>query len=176
MSNGFIEEEALKELTPFLDAANIDLKSFNNEFYEKHCQGGLDAVKRTIKHLADQIHLEITTLVISDLNDDLTELEKIFKFIAELNQEIPLHLSRYYPSYKLDNPATDLSLMEEAYQLAKKDLKNVYLGNANIKNTRDTYCFQCGEKLITRSGYGVIKNYDQGFCKNCGSKIYGKFE
>ena len=175
VSNGFIEEEALKELTPFLDAANIDLKSFKDEFYKKHCQGGLEAVKRTIKYLADKIHLEVTTLVINDLNDDLNDLKKIFKFIAEIDQDIPLHLSRYYPSYKLDNPATDLSLMEEAYQLAKKDLTNVYLGNANLENTKDTHCSNCGKKVITRSGYDVIKNYNKGFCEHCGSKIYGEF-
>ena len=176
VSNGFIEEEPLKELTPYLAAANIDLKSFQDHFYKKHCQGGLDAVKKTIRYLADKIHLEVTTLVISDLNDDLDELQKIFNFLAEIDQDIPLHLSRYYPAYKLDNPATDLNLMEKAYQLAKKDLNNVYLGNVNLENSRDSFCSNCGDKVIKRSGYGVIKNYEAGFCKNCGSKIYGEFE
>jgi len=175
VSNGFINQKPLEELIPFLDAANIDLKAFNNDFYEKHCKGGLEAVKRTIKMLAEEIHLEVTNLIVTDLNDDLEELEALFRWLAEINNEIPLHLSRYHPAYKLDNPQTDLELMKKAYQQAEKYLEHVYLGNAVIKNTADTFCSECGEKLIKRRAYDVENRLENNRCFNCGKKLYGEF-
>lgn len=175
VSNGFINQKPLEKLIPFLDAANIDLKAFNNDFYEKHCKGGLEAVKRTIKMLAEEIHLEVTNLIVTDLNDDLEELESLFRWLAEINNEIPLHLGRYHPAYKLDNPPTDLELMKKAYQEAEKYLEHVYLGNAVIKNTADTFCSDCGEKLIKRRAYNVENRLESNRCFNCGKKLYGEF-
>lgn len=175
VSNGFINQAPLKELLPYLDAANIDLKSFNNSFYKKHCNGGLEAVKNTIKLLAKKIHLEITTLIITDLNDDLAELTELFQWLSKLDKDIPLHLSRYHPAYKLNKTSTELELMKEAYQIAKKYLNNVYLGNAIIENTADTYCSNCGEKLIQRQAYQVKNGLKDKFCPNCGQEIYGEF-
>lgn len=175
VSNGFINEKPLKRILPYLDAANIDLKAFNNDFYKNHCKGGLEAVKRTIKMLAEEIHLEVTTLIVTDLNDDLEELEELFSWLAEINSEIPLHLSRYHPAYKLNNPPTDLELMKKAYNKAKKYLDHVYLGNAIIKNTADTYCSNCGEKLIIRKAYNVENRLDNNKCPNCGEKLYGEY-
>lgn len=176
VSNGFINQEPLEELLPYLDAANIDLKAFNNEFYQKNCNGGLEAVKNNIKLLEQKIHLEITTLIVSELNDDLAKLNRLFKWIAELNPDLPLHLSRYHPAYKLNNPATDLDFMKKAYQTAKKELNNVYLGNTIIENTADTYCSNCGEKLITRKSYNIKSNLDNNHCPNCSHSLYGQFE
>ncbi|MGM0499006.1 MAG: AmmeMemoRadiSam system radical SAM enzyme [Bacillota bacterium] len=175
VSNGFINKEPLKKLIPVLDAANIDLKAFNNDFYKNYCNGGLKAVKKTIKMLAKEIHLEVTTLIVTDLNDELAELEELFKWLAGVNREIPLHLSRYHPAYKLDNPATDIELMKKAYHTAKKYLDHVYLGNTIIKNTADTYCSNCGEKLIKRKSYNLINKLDGNRCPNCEEKIYGEF-
>ena len=175
VSNGFINEKPLKKLIPFLDAANIDLKAFNNDFYQKHCNGGLEAVKNTIKLLAEEIHLEVTTLVVTDLNDDLKELEELFSWLADINSEIPLHLSRYHPAYKLDNPSTKLDLMKKAYKKAKKHLDHVYLGNTIIKNTADTFCNNCGQKLIKRKTYNVENRLQKNKCPHCGAKLYGEF-
>lgn len=175
VSNGFISEEPLKELIPYLDAANIDLKAFNNQFYQQYCQGGLEAVKRTIKILSQKTHLEVTTLIISDLNDDLKELEKLFKWLAKIDSSIPLHLSRYHPAYKLNKPPTNLELMRQAYQKAKEYLDHVYLGNTIIENTADTYCNNCGKKLIKRKAYQVENKLDSNKCPECGAKLYGKF-
>ncbi|MFW5737248.1 MAG: AmmeMemoRadiSam system radical SAM enzyme [Halanaerobium sp.] len=127
VSNGYINQKPLENLIPFIDAANIDLKAFNNQFYLKHCNGGLEAVKRTIKILAEKIHLEVTTLIVTDLNDDLDELEKLFRWLSEINSEIPLHLIRYYPAYKLNNPPTDLQVMKSSYQLAKKNIWTMFI-------------------------------------------------
>lgn len=175
VSNGFINPKPLKKLIPFLDAANIDLKAFNNDFYQQHCNGGLEAVKRTIKLLAEEIHLEVTTLIVTDLNDDFKELEALFSWLAEINSEIPLHLSRYHPAYKLDNPPTDLELMKKAYRTAKEYLDHVYLGNTIIENTADTFCSKCGEKLIKRKTYNVENRLEKNRCRNCGEKLYGEF-
>lgn len=175
VSNGLIKEKPLRELLPFLDAANIDLKAFNNKFYQQNCQGELEPVKKTIKILAQNIHLEVTTLIITDLNDDLDELEKLFQWLAEINPEIPLHLSRYHPAYKLDNPATDLELMKKAYYKAKKYLAHVYLGNTIIKNTADTYCSSCNKKLIKRKAYQTVNKVKEGKCPECGRELYGEF-
>ena len=175
VSNGFITEKPLKELVPYLDAANIDLKAFNNNFYHKHCNGGLEAVKKTIKMLAEEIHLEVTTLIVTDLNDNLNELKELFQWLAKINNEIPLHLSRYHPAHKLNNPATDLDLMKKAYHEAKKYLNHVYLGNTIIENTADTFCSNCGNKLINRKAYNVENSLENNRCSNCGEKLYGKF-
>ncbi|MFW6229823.1 MAG: hypothetical protein ACOC4L_02440 [Halanaerobium sp.] len=111
----------------------------------------------------------------TDLNDDLDELEKLFKWLSEINSEIPLHLSRYHPAYKFNNPPTDLQVMKSSYQLAKKYLDHVYLGNAIIKNTADTYCSQCGEKLIIRKAYNVKNKVENNKCPACGAELYGQF-
>jgi pyruvate formate lyase activating enzyme len=175
VSNGFINQKPLKKLLPFLDAANIDLKAFNNNFYQDKCGGGVEPVKRTIETLAREIHLEVTTLVVTDLNDDLNELEELFKWLSQINSQLPLHLSRYHPAYKLNNPPTDLEKMKKAYQKAKKHLDHVYLGNAIIENTADTYCSSCGRKLIKRKAYQVENMLDQNRCPDCGTELYGEF-
>lgn len=175
VSNGFINEEPLKKLIPFLDAANIDLKAFNDSFYQKICNGGLEAVKNTIKILAQELHLEVTTLIVTELNDNLIELQALFKWLADINSEIPIHLSRYYPAYKLEKQPTDLNFMKKVYHEAKKYLDNVYLGNTIIENTADTFCKSCGKKLIMRKSYKVKNKLDNNQCPNCGEDIYGKF-
>ncbi|RAK07754.1 pyruvate formate lyase activating enzyme [Halanaerobium saccharolyticum] len=176
VSNGFINQKPLEELIPLLDAANIDLKAFNNDFYQQHCHGGLEAVKKTIKKLAEEkIHLEVTNLIITDLNDDLEELKNLFQWLAGVNSKIPLHLSRYHPAYKLDNPPTDLELMKNAYQEAEKYLDHVYLGNAIIENTADTFCPDCGARLIKRRSYNVENRLQNNRCPDCGENIYGEF-
>lgn len=175
VSNGFINQKAFRELVPFIEAANIDLKAFNDQFYQKKCNGALEAVKNTIEIAAAKIHLEITNLIIRDLNDNLKELEKMFKWLAAVNKNIPLHLSRYYPAYKLNNRATDLQVMKKSYLKAKNHLNHVYLGNAIVNNTADSFCSNCGQKIIERKKY-EIKNYlKKEKCPNCGEIIYGKF-
>src|SRR6056297_374079 len=129
VSNGYINHKPLEKLYKYLDAANIDLKSFNNDFYKKICGGSIDPVLETIKYLNNKIHLELTTLIVSNQNDDESELEDMFKWIADINRDIPLHLSRYFPNYKMDEPATKEQTIKKAYQLAKKHLNYVYIGN-----------------------------------------------
>ncbi|AAK79389.1 pyruvate formate lyase activating enzyme [Clostridium acetobutylicum] len=129
VTNGFLSEEPLKKLLPYVDAMNIDLKSFKESYYKSLCGGRLNPVLETIKMAAKVCHVEVTTLLVSGENDNLDEIEEIAKFLASVNSEIPLHLSRYFPRYKLENPPTDVEFMQEAKKTAEKYLKRVMLGN-----------------------------------------------
>ena len=177
VSNGFINEKPLMKLLPYIDGINIDLKSIRDEFYTKYVKGKLEPVKKTIKMCFKESIVEVTNLLITDLNDSETEMEELTDWVAGVSEDLPLHISRYFPRHKLRNPATSLEKLERFYQIAKKKLKFVYIGNAYIKDTSDTYCPECNSRLVSRNGYS-IKNTgltEDGKCKNCGASIYGKF-
>ena len=129
VTNGYINEEPLKKLLPYIDAMNIDLKYFNEDGYKK-IGGGLETVKRSIE-VADRVcHVEVTWLVVPGENDSIGELDEAASWLASVNPEIPLHISRFFPMYKvLDKKPTDKSLMFELEKAARKYLKYVYLGN-----------------------------------------------
>jgi pyruvate formate lyase activating enzyme len=129
ISNGYISEEALKTLLPYLDAMNIDLKSYNNQYYKDICGGRVTPVLKTIELAAKSCHVEVTTLLVSGENDNLADIENIAKFISSIDANIPLHLNRYFPNYKFDKPTTDKELMFKGQEIAMKYLKRVKLGN-----------------------------------------------
>ncbi len=131
VTNGYMTKECLNYISPYIDAMNIDLKSFNDEFYIKICKARLQPVLETIKRAyKKKIHIEITTLIIPGENDSKQELEKIAKFIASVNKNIPWHISRFFPAYKmLNKPITPIKTLEQAEEIGKKYLKYVYVGN-----------------------------------------------
>jgi len=129
VTNGYISEEPLKRLLPFVDAMNIDLKSFSNKYYKELCGGSLKPVLKTIEIASKACHVEVTTLLVSGENDNLEEVEEIAKFLSSIDKNIPLHLTRYFPKYKLNNPCTDVNFMKEAEKNAKVHLNKVILGN-----------------------------------------------
>lgn len=171
VSNGYINAEPLQKLLPFIDALNVDLKAFTSEFYQIQTKGKLEPVLESLKIIANSnAHLEITNLVIPGLNDDETLFAEMVKWIAqELGNEVPLHLSRYFPQYKMDYPPTPLSKLENLYNLAKQHLRHVYLGNVSDTKRSSTYCFNCGNVLITRNHYQIkITGVDESdHCNNC---------
>ena len=175
VSNGYINPDPLKNLIPFIDAFNIDLKAFTEEFYINQTKGKLKLVLETLEIIAKSVsHLEITNLVIPGLNDDENLFEKMAKWVAEnLGNEIPFHLSRYFPQYKISLPATSTDKLETLYNLAKLHLKHVYLGNVEDEKHSSTFCHQCGNILITRNRYNTkINGLNQtNSCKNCGTSI-----
>jgi pyruvate formate lyase activating enzyme len=174
VSNGYINPEPLKEALPVLDAFNIDLKGFNNEFYRKYTKTKLEPVLETIRIIAENNkHLEITNLVITGLNDNKTEFEAMVKWIAEnAGKETPLHLSRYFPQYKMDAPATPLEKLKELYTIAKKHLFYVYLGNVSDSHRSATFCPNCGEMFLQRNRYNIQLDPDfDGRCPNCGTVL-----
>jgi pyruvate formate lyase activating enzyme len=174
VSNGFINPEPLDELLPYIDAANIDLKSMDQDFYRKVCKAKLDPVKDTIIKMHEAgVHLEITNLVIPELNDSESDIEELVDFVAGLSEYIPLHFSAYYPSYKLNKPPTPPSKLQEVREIALKKLKYVFLGNVRLTEGADSNCPQCGNKLVERSGYAVkIQGLDGSKCRACGFNSY----
>jgi pyruvate formate lyase activating enzyme len=174
VSNGYINSKPLMSLLPYIDAMNIDLKSFQNDFYKNFCDGKLEPVLQTIKTAAKYIHVEITTLVIPTLNDSEQEIAAIANFLSSINPDIPLHISKYYPYYKLNISPTSTDTILKLVDVAKKSLRYVYSGNIPSKDD-STYC-SCGNKLIDRHGYTAkITGIKDGVCMVCGKKIYGKF-
>lgn len=151
VTNAFLRPEPWAKLLEWTDAVNIDLKGFDEDFYRRLCHGKLQPVLENIKTAVGKIHLELTNLIIPGENDDPEQIRKMAKWIAELDPEIPLHLSRYFPNYKLKTPATPGETMEWAYEIAKEYLKFVYVGNMGAGN--NTECPECGEVWVERYGY-----------------------
>ena len=178
VSNGYFSKEAIENIRPYLDAINIDLKSFNEEFYMKTCKAKLKVVLDNIK-LAHKLGywIEITTLLIPDANDSEEEIGKIAAFIASVDKNIPWHVTAFHPEYKmLDKESTPLSTLEKAYNIGKKHLNYVYAGNLPAKDMESTFCHKCNELLIERRYYQVkIKALKDGKCKKCGQSIPGIF-
>lgn len=173
VTNGMIEKEPLRLLLQSIHALNIDLKAFDDRVYAK-LGGDLKTVQTTIEMCVKaNVHVELTTLIVPGLNDDLNLLEREFEWIASLDKSIPLHLSRYYPNYKSYAPATSADLLIEAYKLAKKYLDFVYIGNLWEAEYEKTVCPNCGTVSIIRKGYDVkIVGLDsEGRCSECGKKI-----
>lgn len=129
VSNGYIENKPLKDLLPFVDAMNIDVKAFNEKFYQRFCKARLDKVKSTVEAALEQAHIEITTLLIPGENDNETEIRALARWLASLDPDTVLHLSRYYPAYKLDLPPTPVDTLKRARDIAREYLNYVYLGN-----------------------------------------------
>jgi pyruvate formate lyase activating enzyme len=176
VSNGYINPEPLKQILPLIDAFNIDLKAFENDFYKTFTKGKLEPVLQTLKIIsANGNHLEITNLVIPDLNDDDKKFEAMVKWIAEeLGPHIPLHLSRYFPQYKLVLPPTSTEKLNQFYSTAKQYLHHVYLGNVNDEVHASTRCPNCHALLIERNHYlaKIVQNDFKGTCKACGTPAH----
>lgn len=180
VSGGYINPEPLKELCKVVDAIKIDLKGFNEDFYQDvcgtHLQPVLDACKIVKK---SGVHFEIVNLVVPTLNDDTSMIKAMCYWIKDsLGTNIPLHFTRFYPQYKLPNlPPTPVSTLENAVQIARRvGLKYVYIGNVAGHEFDNTYCPNCHKLLIKRQGYTISENnIVNGKCKFCGTKIYGVF-
>ncbi|MFA5527108.1 MAG: AmmeMemoRadiSam system radical SAM enzyme [Peptostreptococcales bacterium] len=169
VTNGYIETEPLKKLLPFVDAMNIDLKAFQEDFYKKVCGGHLEFVKRTIEEAFERCHVEITTLLVNGLNDSEEEIAKVASYLGELDKNIPLHLSRYFPTYKMNRPATDIEVMLADKKIAEKYLNYVYVGNVDMNHS--TYCPQCKKILIERTGFSSKMMIHDNVCPDCGYGI-----
>ena len=173
VSNGYINPEPLKEILPYIDAFNIDLKAFTPDFYKKQTKGKLGPVLETLKIITQsKTHLEITNLIITDLNDDEVVFQKMVYWIAsELGTDIPLHLSRYFPQYELVQAPTPVKKLEQFYAIAKDYLNHVYLGNVSDEKRSSTICHCCGETTIKRNRYSTsLEKLDSnGLCSTCGS-------
>jgi pyruvate formate lyase activating enzyme len=177
VTNGYMSKEALETINPYLDAANVDLKSFRDEFYSEICKGRLQPVLDSIKLMKELgIWVEVTTLVVPGQNDSREELKDIAQFIASTGKEIPWHISRFHPNYKfLDQEATPVKTLKMAFEIGKEaGLKFVYLGN--VLEGNDTFCCECSKLLVKRDYFAVTQNHiKDGKCSFCGAVIEGVF-
>jgi pyruvate formate lyase activating enzyme len=179
VSNGFVNRDPLNEMLGFIDAFNIDLKAFNESFYKKLTGAELEPVKESLRQIAKAgKHLEITTLIIPGRNDSIEEMKAESKWISEeLGNEIPFHLSRYFPTYKRNDPATPQETLDRLFEAASGHLKYVYMGNTASNSGEETQCSKCGKVVTRRSGYNIrLMNLDSvGKCTRCGNQIYKYF-
>lgn len=176
VTNGYQTTETIDKMKGVIDAANVDLKSFSDDFYRKVCGAKLEPVLQSIKKMHKaRIHLEITTLVVSGQNDSEKELWQIAKFIAKVSTDIPWHISRFHPEYKMPGGSiTPLKTLQKAYDLGKKaGLKYVYLGNVITEKGENTYCPGCKKLVVERMGYNTqtIAVNNKGRCNYCGEDL-----
>jgi pyruvate formate lyase activating enzyme len=175
VSNGFINPEPLSQLIPLMDAFSIDLKAFTENFYRKLTHSHLQPVLESLKQIkASGRHLEITNLVITNQNDNPAEFSAMIDWIAdELGKETVLHISRYYPTYRLNDPATSEKTLFDFYEIASRKLDHVFLGNLRSNRGQDTTCPQCKTVVILRSGYStrIVGLNEQGHCRKCGNHV-----
>ncbi len=169
VTNGYIEEQPHMELLPYIDAMNIDLKG-GGEFYRKICGGDVNSVRKTIERSYGRTHIEVTNLIIPGLNDGMQDIEDMAKWLASVGKDIPLHLSKYYPQYKMARPETPADTMLMARETAGKYLDYVYIGNV-YGTDNNTYCPECNNLLVERKRRIRVAGIENGRCTNCGHKI-----
>lgn len=175
---GYLNTEPLQELCRYIDGANVDLKGFSEEYYRKYCGAHLSAVLNTLKTLKQQnVYFEITNLVVPGGNDDPEMIRNMCSWIVKnLGKDVPLHFSRFYPQYKMSGaqPTPESTLISAARTAREEGLQYVYLGNMRTGEGEDTFCPECGKKIIDRWGYYIKSIHIQnGCCSFCGNTIHG---
>jgi pyruvate formate lyase activating enzyme len=176
VTNGYITEEALRDLSPVLNAFRVDIKSFSDNFYRNICGGKLEPVLNSTM-LARELgmHVEVVTLIIPGLNDSPEEVEALIRWVIDhLGPATPVHFTRFHPDYHMtDRAPTPVATLEKIYKRAKElGLRFPYLGNVYRHPFEHTYCPQCGELLIKRDGYEIeFGNLDNHQCGRCGEVI-----
>lgn len=177
VTNGFWSDKSLISMMPYMDAANVDLKAFDNQTYKKMLGANLDAVLNCLRVLAESdVWLEVTTLLVPGLNDSEEEIRKIAEFLCDLNPDIPWHVSRFHPTYKMqDRPPTPVTSILNALETGRDvGLKYIYAGNVPGENSESTFCSGCGNRIIERWGFAVRQNrLNEGCCPDCGEPAAG---
>lgn len=180
VSNGYMSKEVCKSLATFIDAINIDIKAFSEDFYKKVCKARLAPVLENVKLLYELgVWVELTTLIIPGYNDSPNELRSLASFIKDISPSIPWHISAFHPAYQLlDVQSTPVSTLDMAFQIGvETGLQFVYEGNVLTKNKENTYCPRCSALLVQRSGFhATIKNLKNNACTQCGMEISGVWQ
>ncbi|HPC84939.1 MAG TPA: AmmeMemoRadiSam system radical SAM enzyme [Smithellaceae bacterium] len=179
VTNGYMTTEALELVSPYLAAANVDLKSFREAFYKKQCGARLSPVLDSLKKMKDLgIWVEVTTLLIPGLNDSARELKDIASFIRTLGAETPWHISRFHPQFRMiQTPPTPVSSLRLAGAIGKEaGLLHVYTGNVPGDEGENTFCSNCNKLLIRRYGFRILDDFlSEQRCPSCGRKLEGLF-
>ncbi|WP_041955811.1 AmmeMemoRadiSam system radical SAM enzyme [Sulfurospirillum arsenophilum] len=179
VTNGFESSEVIDDMIGIIDAANVDLKSFNHDYYKKELGGGLEAILENLKHFKrNGIWIEVTTLIVPTKNDSDVELNAIASFIAkELGAQTPWHISAFHPDYHEQGlPATSIETLKRAESIGQSaGLKHIYIGNVGLENP--TRCVTCNAILIERKRFEVMENHlEEGCCPKCKTKLAGVFD
>ncbi len=178
---GYIAPGARQDFFAGMDAANVDLKAFDDRFYRKLCFAEIEPVKETLRHLVREtdVWVEVTTLLIPGHNDSARELEALCAwFVDALGPDVPLHFTAFHPDYKLTNaPRTPHETLRGARELAKRHgIRHVYTGNVHDPAGQSTYCAHCGEVVVHRDGYQLGRYaLDGDACRGCGARVPGRF-
>ena len=179
VSNGYMTREAIDFAAEWLDGINVDLKSFNADYYKRLCKARLEPILDTIEYIAKHtnIWMEVTTLLIPGENDSEDELKALADFlVSKAGPDVPWHISRFHPQYKYtDSIATPIETMQLAEQIGKAaGLRYIYLGNVPGGKYENTFCYNCDNTLIERVGYRIVaKDIVNSCCPDCGVKIAG---
>ncbi len=178
VTNGYMTREALDTIFPYLDAANVDLKAFRKDTYRKIIKAQLDGVLDSIKYMKQLgIWVEVTTLIVPGMNDSEAELKDIANFLVETGRDIPWHISRFVPHYRMNNIGpTSIETLKSAYDIGRNaGLRYIYLGNVPGDESESTRCYKCNEMLIERCGFGIRSNTitNKGECPSCKTKVDG---
>jgi len=177
VTNGYVSIPALERVVDVIDAANVDWKAFNPEFYRKYCSGELQSVLDATEHMKkNDVHVEVTFLIIPETNDSPDETREMARYIVEhLGPETPLHLSRFFPMYKFQHvPPTPVETLVRAREIAVEEgVRYVFVGNVRGGGYEDTVCHVCGKTVISRSGYTITGWYldEDKRCIHCGAEI-----
>jgi pyruvate formate lyase activating enzyme len=177
VTNGYLTQEALDTVAPYLDAVNVDLKSFSNDFYRTNCKAQLRPVLATLELLKQLgIWVEVTTLLIPTMNDTEQEIRSIAEFLVSLGRETPWHVSAFYPAFRLKLlPPTPSEVLHHAREIGlEAGLRYVYTGNTDNAEREATYCYNCGREVVSRRRYEIVENHiSNGYCPFCGATIDG---
>lgn len=172
VTNGFVSPGPLRELLPVIDAMNIDLKSMDPRFYRNRCGGLLPPVLETIRESTASAHVEVTNLMVTGENDSEEAVREAVDFVAGVDPEIPLHLSRYFPQHRYSAEPTPPERLEAAWRIAREKLPYVYVGNFPIEGAEDTRCPRCRAVVVRRRGYRTILSGLSGSsCASCGAAL-----
>lgn len=177
VTNGYMTHEALDMISPYLDAANVDLKGFDDAKYRSVCGARLEPVQDAIRYMkALNIWVEVTTLIIPDYNDTERELTSMAEWLVSVDPAMPWHVSAFYPRYRMtDRPPTAADAIFRAVELGKQaGLQHVYSGNVQGGNSEHTWCPHCGTCLIRRAGFMIVEHrIHKGVCPECATPVPG---
>ncbi len=173
VTNGYCHPEPWKALLRNIDAANIDVKGLNPDYYSRVCGGSPGPVMAAVEAASEfGVHVEITNLLVTGENDSDEDVEELARWLGSVSPDIPLHLSRYFPNYKFGSQATPLDTLRRTRAIAQRYLRYVYLGNIWPGEASDTLCYNCGRVAIERTGYSVnVLGLSRGRCRGCGTRI-----
>jgi pyruvate formate lyase activating enzyme len=172
VTNGYINPEPQAELMPYVDGVNQDIKSIRGDFYKKRCGGKLQPVLDAAKRYRENVLLEVTNLIIPGHNDSEEDISGLRDWIADnLGADTPVHISAYFPRYKLRAKPTGRDIMERAFNIMKERLNYVYVGNMITSDGANSQCASCGKGLVMRRGYGIdVVGLDGRRCAACGAE------